>query len=98
MRPARDPAYLIWLRRQPCLICGRRRGIEAHHLDPNMARRGPDDRTVPLCPTHHRDGPAAIHRIGKRRFQERFSPMPNSLDATARALRERYSDQLQERV
>jgi len=96
MKPARDPAYLAWLRKQPCLVCGRRRGVEAHHLDPNMGRRGPDHRTVPLCPEHHRDGAQAIHRIGKRRFLEGFGQLADALDQAVLVLRERYREQPQE--
>lgn len=72
----RDPAYLAWLRRQPCVICGTRRKVEAAHVragypDAGWAPTGmmqkPDDRrSVPLCSAHHREGPDAQHRASER--------------------------------
>jgi len=72
----RDPAYLAWVRRQPCVICGTRRKVEAAHVragypDAGWAPTGmmqkPDDaRCVPLCADHHREGPDAQHRMSER--------------------------------
>jgi len=72
----RDPGYLAWLRRQPCVICGTRRKVEAAHVragypDAGWAPTGmmqkPDDRrSVPLCSAHHREGPDAQHRASER--------------------------------
>lgn len=61
--PARDPAYLDWIRKQPCVLCGAR--SEAHHLKlPGQGRMGkkPDDYfAVPLCRTCHRT--IEMHRL-----------------------------------
>ena len=46
--------------RYGCVIC--RKQAELHHLrcDGSMGKKG--DRTIPLCPWHHRNGPNAFHR------------------------------------
>ena len=72
----RDPAYLAWLRRQPCVICGTTKRIEAAHVragypsagwaPTGMMQRPDDQRAVPLCATHHREGPDAQHRTSER--------------------------------
>lgn len=60
-----DGNHLKWIRTLPCLVTGRRDGIEAAHIrysDPVFAKREvgggekPDDRwTVPLHSTQHKD-------------------------------------------
>ena len=59
----RSKEHLVFVARQPCLICGRR-PAQAHHLrhaQPRaMARKVSDEFTVPLCSTHH----DAVHRTG----------------------------------
>jgi len=72
----RDPAYLAWLRRQPCVICGTTKRIEAAHVRAGYSAAGwaptgmmqkPDDaRAVSLCAAHHREGPDAQHRANER--------------------------------
>jgi hypothetical protein len=64
-------AYLAWLHTLPCLISGRR-PVVAHHV----RRYGePRDhyRAVPLAPEYHAwDYPTGIHRLGRRKWQEKF--------------------------
>lgn len=72
----RDPGFLQFLRRQPCVVgpagCGG--PIEAAHIrmavpgegSTGMQRKPSDKRAVPLCRAHHRDGPDAQHRSGER--------------------------------
>ena len=54
-----DPAYLAWLRDQPCRVPGCRRRAEAHHLrhDERGAALGAhvkdDRRAISLCHWHH---------------------------------------------
>ena len=49
--PTRDPAYLAWIRKQPCVICGGGPCHAAHcsGLDAAGARKAGDYYTVPLC-------------------------------------------------
>jgi len=65
-RRIRSKEHLVYVARQPCLICGRR-PAQAHHLrhaQPRaMARKVSDEFTVPLCSVHH-DG---VHRTGDER-------------------------------
>ena len=59
-----SPAYLAYVRKHPCCLCGRSEGIEAHHWSHHggvMGAKVDDYRTVPLCdPCHigewHRTG------------------------------------------
>lgn len=62
----RDPQYLAWIRRQPCLVC---RGIaQPHHTTAGgWGTKGSDYRCVPLCHRHHRE----LHDIGAQSFEER---------------------------
>jgi hypothetical protein len=52
----RSPAHLQYVRRQPCLVCGRT-PVDAHHVkyaQPKaMSRKVSDEFTVPLCRHHH---------------------------------------------
>ncbi len=52
-----NPAYLAYVRKHPCCLCGRSEGIEAHHWSHHggvMGAKVDDYRTVPLCQEHHR--------------------------------------------
>ena len=52
-----SPAYLAYVRKHPCCLCGRSEGIEAHHWSHHggvMGAKVDDYRTVPLCTEHHR--------------------------------------------
>lgn len=71
MRPLRNPRYLAWIRTQPCVVCGARRGIEASHTGPHgLGQKSPDSSAIPLCSKHHRTGNDSYHRLGARRFAE----------------------------
>ena len=72
----KDANHLAWIRTLPCLVTGRRDGIEAAHVrysDPRFAKRQvgigekPDDRwTVPLHHEMHRTGSDAQHSANER--------------------------------
>jgi hypothetical protein len=48
-----DPAYLAWVRQQPCSVCGRW-GSEAHHTGRHgVGQRAHDHTAVPLCHACH---------------------------------------------
>lgn len=50
----RDGDYLSFVRRQPCLSCGTRQGVQAHHHGRRPVGRKADDYcTVPLCARCH---------------------------------------------
>jgi len=55
--PARDPAYLAWVREHRCEVPGcRARRIEAHHFGKRAkGTKCSDYETVPLCTAHHRE-------------------------------------------
>lgn len=43
-----------WIRTQPCVMCGSKSEIEAHHTESGgMAIKGSDESCVPLCHAHH---------------------------------------------
>lgn len=52
----------------------------AHIIGGGAGRKADAQFIVPLCRTHHTDGPEALHRIGRRRFE-----CVNLVDLTAEA-------------
>lgn len=55
-----------WLHRLPCIVCGHRGDIHAHHYrSDGMGRKAGWDTIVPLCVACHR----LVHDIGRRRFE-----------------------------
>jgi hypothetical protein len=62
-RRARDKDHLVFVGKQPCLLCGRTPS-DAHHLrfaQPRaMSKKVSDEFTVPICRTHHRQ----LHHAG----------------------------------
>jgi len=60
----KDPAYLRWVRKQPCVITGRT-PCEAHHTETGgMGMKGSDYSAVPLYWTEHRNA----HAMGANVF------------------------------
>lgn len=60
-----------------CILC-RHLGTpgtpaEIHHLREGMGigQRAKNDRTIPLCPTHHRSS-TGFHGLGKRAFESAY--------------------------
>jgi hypothetical protein len=63
-----DDAYLRFIRRQPCLICGA--ASQAHHVQAGgVGTKCSDYRTVPLCHNHHRE----LHNHGRTSFELQYS-------------------------
>ena len=62
----RSKEHLVFVAKQPCLVCGRR-PAQAHHLrfaqKRAMALKVSDEYTVPLCSGHH----DSLHRTGDER-------------------------------
>jgi hypothetical protein len=69
-RPGSDPAYLAWVRTQPCVLdtnhhsvihpwdgfCACEGRTHAHHAGrkPGVAMKADDSTAIPLCDRHHR--------------------------------------------
>ncbi len=64
IKPVRDPKFLAFIRSQPCLICGGKDQVHAHHTETGgIGTKGSDHSAVPLCWNHHRE----VHdKYGKR--------------------------------
>jgi hypothetical protein len=74
MKPQRNPRYLVWIRTQPCCVCGSRKGIEASHTGPHgIGQKSPDTSAIPLCAKHHRTGNDSYHRLGPSKFSEKHN-------------------------
>ena len=61
-----------------CILC-RHLGTpgtlpEIHHLrsGQGLGQRAPYERTIPLCPGHHRYGGIGFHGMGKRAFEAMY--------------------------
>ena len=71
MKPQRNPAYLAWIRTQPCVVCRSTRWIEAAHTGPHgLGQKSPDSSAIPLCAKHHWTGPDSYHKLGPRKFAQ----------------------------
>lgn len=84
-----DPAYLDWIREQPCLVrarhrCGR---IEPAHLK-TVKTGGSDYQVVPLCGLMHRTAFGSLHNLGEADFEQLWG-LP-SLRETAAKLYDTY--------
>lgn len=78
--PARDRAYLAWIRRFGCVACLNSTiiapknplwdDIEAAHVGPirGLGQKCSDYETIPLCEQHHRLGRDSQHRLQKKFF------------------------------
>ena len=69
-KPTKLPAYLQWIRTQPCVICGSEI-VEAHHeIGHGKGRMGgkhSDLTAFPLCPTHHQE----LHNHGYKTWERK---------------------------
>lgn len=62
----RHPEYMAWIATQPCCICGFWPVEVAHVGKRGLGQKCSDLETLPLCANHHREGPEAIHTLGKK--------------------------------
>lgn len=70
-KPVRDALYLRFIRMLPCVVCGRRRNIEAAHTGPHgIGQKSSDRSCLPLCREHHRTGNDSLHKLGPVMFAE----------------------------
>ena len=71
MKSSRNPAYLRFIRRQPCCVCGRSWG--ARPPTPDLMAWGKHrqmDRAFRCAGIHHRGGRDSYHNLGRVRFSE----------------------------
>ena len=81
-----DKAFLAFVRRQRCCVCGATPPVQAAHIRMGNLTRGkrptgigerPSDKfSVPLCVDCHLDGPEALHKLGEERFWQRVGMNP----------------------
>lgn len=59
----------------PCVICGKHGPSDAHHVicDRYGTRKASDLDVIPLCKSHHQNGPDAIHN-GKASWVAKHGP------------------------
>lgn len=69
-RRDRQREYMLWVKTQPCLVCGRKPTEAAHTGSRGFGQKAPDQFVIPLCPDHHRHRRDALDVAGARRFQE----------------------------
>lgn len=73
-----DRAFLIFVRKQYCCICGAYPPVQAAHIRMASIARGkretgtgerPHDKwSVPACSECHLDNPVSIHKMGEKTF------------------------------
>lgn len=55
-RPSRDEAYRRFIRRFPCIGCGRQWNVDAMHIGPHgLGQKAADDTCLPGCRACHRE-------------------------------------------
>ena len=92
--PDRDPAYLNYIRSQPCIICGLQKRSHAHHVKIGrligIGLKPEDFRAIPLCPEHHLEG---AHKYGNAWLEEnlKFITSRFSIDEFTRLCYCRYA-------
>ncbi len=66
-------AHLARVKALPCVICHKPGPSDAHHVFHGRygSRKASDFEPIPLCKTHHQDGPDAIHN-DKAEWAERY--------------------------
>ena len=69
-KPVRDEAYKRFIRKLPCICCGKTWRIEAAHFGPHgLGQKSSDLQTLPLCRACHRTDPKhSYHVLGPKDF------------------------------
>jgi len=57
------------LAKMPCLVCGMR-PVELHHVKDGPGGKRDHTQIAPLCPSHHRTGPQAVHAMSREDFNK----------------------------
>jgi hypothetical protein len=72
IKTPRSEKYLAFVRKHPCIVCGRDDEIQAHHIrigsNSGTGLKPSDYRAIPLCQTHH----AESHQYGEATFIEKY--------------------------
>lgn len=84
----RNPEYLAFMRRLPCIISGKTAETVAHHVRVGLnrgAKRPGDDRCIPLADSLHNIHPGSLHTGSERVFWNRYAidPFPLARDLYA---------------
>jgi hypothetical protein len=67
--PERNEAYKRFVRRFPCVCCGKTTRIEAAHFGPHgIAQKASDKHVLPVCDECHRTGSKSYHKLGPVNF------------------------------
>ncbi len=70
-KPGKNPAYVRFVRSQPCCVSGRNWSIEAAHTGPHALGRKADDLScIPLHRDFHTRKPLSYHVLGRVRFEQ----------------------------
>lgn len=80
-------AYMRAVKRLPCAVCGAPPPSDAHHCihDRYGVRKASDCSVIPLCKTHHQDGPEAIHN-GKETWRAKHGADHGFIKSTRAAV------------
>lgn len=84
----RNPEYLQFIRRLPCIITGLTAETIAHHVRVGLnrgAKKPGDDRCVPLSDSLHNIHTGSLHMIGEANFWNQYAidPFPLARDLYA---------------
>lgn len=84
-----DPAYLRFIRRQPCMVENRKcRGqIDPHHVGHYGQARANDYNAVPLCRVHHDEATLIHNGPFEDRYEVSFSAAIEGLNEEYRSTR-----------
>jgi len=63
--------HLAWVKEQPCVVCGSRDQVAAHHCGIKMGMAKNHMQAIPLCFDHHQ-GKNGFHTLGRKAFAKRF--------------------------
>lgn len=73
----KDPTYRQFILHLTCLLQGRTETrcfgvVEGHHVKECPGALKNDRRMVPLCSAHHRIGPDAVEKLGRKNWEAKF--------------------------
>lgn len=81
-------AHIAVVKSLPCVICRKPGPSDAHHVicDRYGTNKSSDFEVIPLCKSHHQDGPDAIHN-GKASWVKKHGPDHSYLPLVSQWLR-----------
>jgi len=66
-KPVRSRAYMQFIKRFPCLVCGKKWGIDPCHTGPHAYGEKASDYTcIPLCRKHHEEFDSAPETFARK--------------------------------